>query len=514
MTYWARRPVALVCAAAAVGVGTMLAACGAAPGTHPVGAAAARASAGTSPAASPGAWGTAQEVPGTAGLNQGGATQFDSVSCASAGNCSAGGGYTDGSGHQQAFVVSETSGTWLPAQEVPGTAALNVGSRPGVGFNEGASAGVNSVSCALAGDCSAGGDYMDGSVNGTWQQAEEVPGTAALTEGGGSGAISSVSCSSAGNCSAGGNYTGDGSGGQQAFVVSEINGTWQQAEEVPGIATLGQGGGASIQSMSCSSAGNCSAGGYYTVGLHNQQAFMVSQIDGSWQQAVEVPGIAALNQGGQASFDSVSCSSAGNCSAGGDYTDGSGHQQAFVVSQVSGTWQQAVQVPGTAALNQGSGPGAGIDSVSCASAGNCGAGGYYTDSAGHRQAFVVGEVSGDWQDAVEVPGTAALNQGGNAGIYSVSCASAGNCSAGGGYTDGSGHQQAFVVSETSGTWLPAQEVPGTAALNVGSRPGVGFDEGASAGVNSVSCALAGDCSAGGDYMDGSGHQQAFVVSEP
>ena len=414
MTYWARRPVALAFAAATVGAATMLAGCGAAPGTHPAVAAPARTSAGTSPAASPGVWGTAQEVPGTAGLNQGGGADIDSVSCASAGNCSAGGVYVDGSGIHQAFVVSEVNGSWQQAEEVPGSAALNQG---------GGSAAIFSVSCASAGNCSAGGDYGYGAgvsqamvvseVNGTWQQAEEVPGTAPLTLGGGSAAILSVSCASAGNCSAGGDYAGDGSGG--AFVVSEVHGTWQQEEEVPSIATLGPGGGASIQSVSCGSAGNCSAGGYYTVSLHNQQAFLVSQVGGTWQQPEEVPGTATLDQGGEGSIDSVSCASAGACSAGGNYTDGSGHQQAFVVSEVSGSWQQAIEVPGTATLNQGNGPGAGIDSVSCASVGNCGAGGYYTDSAGHRQAFVVGEVSGDWQQAEEVPGTATLNQGGKRG---------------------------------------------------------------------------------------------------
>jgi hypothetical protein len=46
-----------------------------------------------------------------------------------------------------------------------------------------------------------------------------------------------------------------------------------------------------------------------------------------------------------------------------------------------------------------------------------------------------------------VPGTAALNQGGDVGIGSVSCAAAGKWSAGGFYTDSSGHGQAFVVSE-------------------------------------------------------------------
>ena len=53
-------------------------------------------------------WGAAEEVPGTAALNRGGAAEIGSVSCSSAGNCSAGGAYTDSSGRGQAFVVSQT----------------------------------------------------------------------------------------------------------------------------------------------------------------------------------------------------------------------------------------------------------------------------------------------------------------------------------------------------------------------------------------------------------------------
>ncbi len=64
------------------------------------------------------------------------------------------------------------------------------------------------------------------------------------------------------------------------------------------------------------------------------------------------------------------------------------------------------------------------------------------------QAFVVSQVNGAWHTAIQVPSTATLNTGGNAFVQSVSCASAGNCSAGGGYTDSSGHTQAFVVTES------------------------------------------------------------------
>ncbi len=41
--------------------------------------------------------------------------------------------------------------------------------------------------------------------------------------------------------------------------------------------------------------------------------------------------------------------------------------------------------------------------------------------------------SSTWGKAEKVPGTAALNQGGDAQVRSVSCAAAGNCSAGGLY---------------------------------------------------------------------------------
>ena len=50
----------------------------------------------------------------------------------------------------------------------------------------------------------------------------------------------------------------------------------------------------------------------------------------------------------------------------------------------------------------------------------------------------------NWGTAVEVPGTAALNTG-DAKVTTVSCASAGNCAAGGYYNS----SRAFVVSETS-----------------------------------------------------------------
>ena len=437
-----------------------------------VAAAAAALMAGASPAAaqaagaravSGGAWGTAREVTGLAALNQGGFANITSVSCASPGTCSAGGSYTDSSGGGQAFVVSEVNGSWGKAKEVPGLAALN----------QGGSALITSVSCARAGTCAAGGSYTDSSgggqafvvseTNGTWGAAEQVPGIAALNSGG-SAFTGSVSCAAAASCAAGGWYT-DSSGGQQAFVVNETNGSWGTAQEIPGTAALNQGGSAFTGSLSCARAGTCAAGGWYTDSSGGQQAFVVSEAGGRWGIAQQVPGTAALNQAGSAGTTSVSCTPAGTCTAAGGYTDGSGSGQAFVVSEVGGTWGTAQQIPGTAALNQGGN--ADPVSVSCARAGSCAVGGFYKDGSGHYQAFVASKTNGTWGAAEQVPGTAALNQGGHAFTNAVSCAAAGTCSAGGFYFDGSGHRQAFVVTEVNGTWGTAQEVPGTAALNQG-----------------------------------------------
>src|SRR5262249_57192358 len=113
---------------------------------------------------------------------------------------------------------------------------------------------------------------------------------------------------------------------------------------------------------------------------------------------------AALNTG-DAEVKSVSCASAGNCTAGGWYTDSRGVPQAFVVNRIKGTWQTAIKVPGTFGPNKYYSR---LDTVSCASAGNCSAGGFYVDSNGN-QAIVVEEVDDLSHKAIEDARSAARN---------------------------------------------------------------------------------------------------------
>jgi hypothetical protein len=143
---------------------------------------------------------------------------------------------------------------------------------------------------------------------------------------------------------------------------------------------------------------------------------VASETNRTWHAAIEVPGTAALNKGGFATVSSVSCASAGNCLAGGSYFAAEADIQAFVASETNGTWHAAIEVPGTAALNIGRS--ADVMSVSCTSAGNCAAGGYYNDLDNGGQAFVASERNGAWRKAIEVPGTAALN---SLGAESLRC---------------------------------------------------------------------------------------------
>jgi len=84
-----------------------------------------------------------------------------------------------------------------------------------------------------------------------------------------------VSCGSSGNCAASGSYiTTDNV--RLAFVVNEVNGSWGNAHHVPGIATLAQGHVSDTTSVSCASAGNCAAGGFF-FGAHGDVAFLADQ---------------------------------------------------------------------------------------------------------------------------------------------------------------------------------------------------------------------------------------------
>lgn len=305
------------------------------------------------------------------------ATALLTISCPAAGTCAAGGlrqvpATTPGG----AFVVSEKGGAWGATRPVTGT------DEP-----------ITTMSCGTAGNCLAGGaGYLAGGGflfrptgtaflvserNGRWDAARAVPGLSRLA-GHRASAVDSVSCA-AGDCTAGGSYV-DASGRAQVFVATERGGVWGNAQPLPGLAALNKGGLAEVTQVSCAGAGSCAIGGSYGTMAHRQftQGWVATETGGRWGKAVEVAGLKALNTAGLAAVSSVSCRAA-ECVAGGWYTTGgTQHAHGFLVSSRHGRWGTAAQPPGLAALN--SGGQAQVTSVSCAPSGWCTAVGDYTDA--------------------------------------------------------------------------------------------------------------------------------------
>ena len=444
-----------------------------------------------------GEWSPYEHVPGLIGANVGQDAEFASVSCASVGNCSAGGSYVDVDGNQQVFVVSQVDGVWQTFEDVPGLVAANAGGE----------AEIKTVSCVSAGNCSAGGRYTEAGgndseafvvsqVDGVWQQFEEVPGLASAATGP-FALVNSISCATAGNCSAGGRYSVGSIYDQQAFVVSQVDGVWQTFEDVPGLVAANTAHEAQLRSISCGSAGNCTAGGTYQIGYY-PQAFVVSQVDGVWQQFDDVGALVAIPSVIAVRRISISCASAGNCSAVGQL-DNTSYGPLFVMSQVNGVWGNIEYLQGLEAINTGSG--AEYRGISCASVGNCTVAGGYGDDVGY-QVFVVSQVNGVWGTVENVPGLNAANAGGDAGVRSVSCAAPGDCSIGGVYADANYVTRGFVASQIDGVWQPYVDISGFDSLS-----DFGYSD-----VLSVSCAAPGNCSAVGNYNATGVGDQVFVTS--
>jgi len=178
--------------------------------------------------------------------------------------------------------------------------------------------------------------------------------------------------------------------------------------------------------------------------------------------AQPVSGIASLNTGDHARADSVSRPSPGNCAVGGFYMDTAGRWQAFLTGERKGRWGRAIEVSGTTperrrqrqrrlGLVLGTGRLRGGRLLRGQSV-----------QRQHREVAVLGGHPAQRRlgrlrrqragrhvgKAITVPGTARLNAGRNAALIEMSCPRPGRCSAGGSYTDRSGHGQAFVVSRT------------------------------------------------------------------
>jgi hypothetical protein len=103
--------------------------------------------------------------------------------------------------------------------------------------------GLNSLSCGVPGDCTAGDSYEYGTVQRpfivsesghSWGEPQPIPGISALSSGGQGDAypneVTSVSCPDASDCAVVGTYFPELNAVGLAFTLDEAGGVWGQAK--------------------------------------------------------------------------------------------------------------------------------------------------------------------------------------------------------------------------------------------------------------------------------------------
>jgi hypothetical protein len=372
---------------------------------------------------------------------------INSVSCAQD-SCAAGGWFTGpDTSSQHAFVVNETKGTIGSPVEVPGTP-----------FTGGGSAAVIAVSCADAGACAAGGHtvskdgdeepFVADETSGSWGAAQPLQDIDKLNKIG-RGIVTAISCGAPGDCVAAGVY-GDGNRVTHAFAAEEASGNWGPARPLQDMDKLTTGESEPM-SVSCSGPGSCAIAGFYdSPDFTQRQAFVIDERHGFWGPAQQVPGTADRNINHFATVNSVSCTAPGECTAVGYYSTPDGRHQ-YVTQEQGGTWQPAIRDL-TRKGSPGNGFGVEANAVSCGAPRNCVVTGEFADAKNGSHLFVLNQVDGSWGKIRELPGSAKLNVQKFGRMLTVSCATAGNCAVGGFYEDAGGKTQGLVADSSTVTW--------------------------------------------------------------
>lgn len=377
---------------------------------------------------------------------------------------------------------------------------------------------VEQVACVSAQICAAYGLSLYSEQGGKWK-AVTVP---ALPHTGGPN-LRSIACPAAGRCEVVGL-----AGAQHLVAVTEHGRQWRSTglalpDNAPPIKPP-SGPYPFASGVSCPAAGTCTAVGHYDAADHTTHALLITEHDGAWGAGTDVP----LPPDASTNFpppDSqffaggflnlVSCPSAGSCTTVGSYTR-KPFEAAYPweLDKTGGTWSGAhgLQLPAGAATNVdsrggGGSPFLGFSGLSCPSAGNCTAVGGYVDKHGNFQGGIFNERDGDWSNGIEAP--VPVNAGPNTDpmelnnpLTSVSCAAPADCAAVGWYTRRhSRTQHGLLLAEHQGKWkATAISLPRGA-----SAPGGVF-------LTSVSCRSQGNCVAVG-YYSGHGKTHGLIVRE-
>jgi hypothetical protein len=371
-------------------------------------------------------------------------------------------------------------------------------------------AGVASVSCGATNSCVAVGQYVTAGsslpfaateTRGLWSASRPValPSDAVPSPvtGGPTTGLDAVACPAVGQCAAVGTYKT--SMGFEAMIASASGGQFASATRIAlpaNAATAGQL--AALFAVSCVHWGYCTAVGTYKDTSGNQLPLAVSERAGSWRASVSpaLP-VGALGADQLASLNGVDCEAAGACRAVGAFVDAGGFKS-IALTQAAGNWLASAKAAVIAAPAGATSPGpegVGLSSIDCTASDACVAVGQYATSSGYA-AMSTSASHGAWTPSVAVaaPSTPATPGSSLDVLSSVSCITAGACTAVGTYGNTS-TRLPFSATMTAGDFAPG--VAGAVGLGDASTP-------LKASYGSVRCFSASACLVVGNYRTAQG----------
>ena len=323
---------------------------------------------------------------------------------------------------------------WLAAPAPAGTTTWAIEPTPNP--PGGTSALLFGVSCVSAASCTAVGISENSSAittlaehwNGSaWAiQATPNPPRAAVTN------LVAISCVSAASCTAVGTYRFSS---RPILPLAESwNGSTWAIKPVPHPAGATA---TDLSGVSCRSASDCTAAGDYQNST-GQLLTLAERWNGTSWTIEPTPSPSTVDN----LLNAVSCASATECTAAGEYENASGQTVSLAEHWNGSTW---------AMQNTPNPPGATVSSiagVSCVSAGNCIAVG---GSGGTNPEVPLAEHWNGSTWAIQ-PAPAPPTAGPFSSLAGVSCTSATTCTAVGLYAAVTGHNHAFAEHMNNGTW--------------------------------------------------------------
>ncbi len=396
-----------------------------------------------------------QETPNPTGAK---ASSLSGLSCVSSTSCNAVGRYTN-SGGTEVTLAEGWAGVKWAIQETPNPTGAKSSSLLG-------------VACASGTVCTAVGHYVnseskevtlaEGLASGKWTVQETANPAGAKNS-----SLSSVSCSSTTVCESAGHEVNSEST-EVTMAEGWASSKWA-IQEVPRLpAPTG-----SLSSVSCSAAEACTAVGHYINGV-GTEVTLAERWNGKEWSLQETPNPAGAKS---SSLSSVSCASAGVCTAVGHYVNSESKEVTLAEGWASSKWTIQETVNPTGAKSSS------LAGVWCASTTVCEAVGHYVNSESKEAMFAEGWASSKWT-IQETPSPTGAK---SSGLLGVSCASAEVCTAVGHYVNSESKEVTLAEGWASSKWTVQEAVNATGAK--------------SSSLAGVWCASTTVCEAVGHYVN-------------